>query len=148
MSQDAEQRLQGVIDSYRQKRDGIMEMRRRLSTTEATIRSRDRQVSVTVDALGQLKTLKFDNKDYQSMEPGELSALILGTLEKARASVRAETGRIMAPFLPQGTSFDDLSKGQLDWDRLLPESPRTPEQVRELLTLQLKSDAEADTDQD
>ncbi|MEZ0095360.1 YbaB/EbfC family nucleoid-associated protein [Streptacidiphilus sp. EB129] len=130
---DAEARLKELLDGYQRKRDGFMELQKQLGGTTATVRSRDRSVSVTVDARGQLTALKFESKDYQTMEPAELSEVILDTLGKARDKVRGEARQLMTPFLPQGTAFDELADGKLDWSKLLPEKPRTPEEIRKLL---------------
>jgi DNA-binding protein YbaB len=135
MGASAEQRLDEILAEYRRKRDGVLRMQRQLADTKATVTSRDRVVSATVDAVGSLVGLRFESKEYQSMEPAELSALILDTLQKAREKVRADTRRIMDPLLPRGTSFADLSDGKVDLARLLPEQPRTPEEVHALLTM-------------
>ena len=130
---DSEARVQELLDGYRRKRDSFLELQKQLAGTTATVRSRDRSVSVTVDAGGRLTGLRFESKDYRSMEPAELSEVILDTLGKARDKVRAEAGALMAPFLPQGGSVDQLLDGKLDLSRMLPEKPRSPEEIRKLL---------------
>ncbi|WP_035839346.1 YbaB/EbfC family nucleoid-associated protein [Kitasatospora azatica] len=144
MSESAEQRLNEILAEYRRKRDGVLQMQRQLSSTAATVKSRDRMISVTVDALGTVTALKFESKDYQSMEPAELAALVLDTMQKARDKVRADAKQIMDPFLPRGTAFEDLSSGKLDLARLLPEKPRSPEEVHQLLTMRDAEDGEPD----
>ncbi len=141
---DADARLKELLDGYQRKRESFMELQKQLGGTSATIRSRDRSVSVTVDARGQLTALKFESKDYRTMEPAELSELILDTLGKARDKVMAETRQLMSPFLPQGTALADVAEGKLDWTKLLPEKPRTPEEIRKLLAAPAPAPEEGD----
>ncbi|NJC72021.1 YbaB/EbfC family nucleoid-associated protein [Planosporangium thailandense] len=118
MDPSIEQRLSEALAGYRQKRDQFLRMQQQLSTAAATVRSRDRMVSVTVDARGQVTGLRFHTDAYRRMEPAPLAALLMETIAKARGEVREQIRGYVTPLLPRDTSFEQAVSGEIDWAKM------------------------------
>jgi DNA-binding protein YbaB len=126
MDSQLEQRLQQALDAYRSKRDSFLTAQQQLQATSSTSKSRDRLVSVTVDARGLMTSLKFHDSGYRKLEPAELAKLIMDTLSKAQETARATAREAIASLLPDGVSPDQIVSGAAPWERMLPGTPRDP----------------------
>jgi DNA-binding protein YbaB len=83
----------------------------RIGQTSATTWSKNRVLSVTVGAAGDVTDVTFHSGAYRSMAPAELSALVLGTLRAARADVTAQVREAVAGCLPPGMTAERLFAG-------------------------------------
>ena len=85
-------------------------------------------VTVSVDSRGRVKEVVFDPRVYQRLSPLALSRTIMSLVGEACVDVAAQVTDVMAPFMPEGFSFNDI-----DLAELLPGAPSllTSEPARE-----------------
>ncbi|GAA1027924.1 MULTISPECIES: YbaB/EbfC family nucleoid-associated protein [Amycolatopsis] len=120
---DPRTELESLFASLREQQAAMVEARRSALAISATATGPKRALTVTVDARGEVTELAFPTEAYRTMAPRELAALIQDTIGKARADVAKQMSEVMAPFVPEGLSFDDLMKGKTDWEAMSPGLP-------------------------
>ncbi|MFI6156396.1 YbaB/EbfC family nucleoid-associated protein [Kitasatospora sp. NPDC051170] len=96
----------------------MTEAARELQNATATATSKDRMVSVTVGAQGQVVSMTFHTTGYRSMAPAALASLLTDLLNTARADIGDRITETMGSFkglgeslrasLSGGTELDDL----------------------------------------
>jgi DNA-binding protein YbaB len=97
-----------VTVACKQQIESLRQMQRDVSEVDATARKPDGMVSVSVDSRGLLKEVVLDPRVYQRQSPPALSRTIMRLIGEACADVAAQVTDLMAPFMPEGFSFDDL----------------------------------------
>ncbi|MFD3945157.1 YbaB/EbfC family nucleoid-associated protein [Streptomyces sp. NPDC058579] len=90
MSIDFEGRIKDAMSALYEQRDRMLAVKRDLDESTASVTSKDRMVSVTVGPQGQVVSLTFHTKAYQTMAPAELTAVLLTVLNDARARMGAQ----------------------------------------------------------
>ena len=96
-------------------------VRRQTAEVKFTARDKDRLLSATVGGRGELREVTFHGDEYRELAPAELGALLVKTIEQARAGARqramASIGDLVADLprlraTAQGaSSFEDLLEG-------------------------------------
>ncbi|WP_460855325.1 YbaB/EbfC family nucleoid-associated protein [Nocardiopsis coralliicola] len=71
-------------------------------TAEAV--SKDRMVSATVNARGEIAELRFHTDKYRSMAPAELAAAVTEVVERARRDVARQVTDSMSGLVPGDTA--------------------------------------------
>lgn len=89
MAIDFESVLKDAMSALHGQRDKMLAAKRELDAATASVTSKDHMVSVTVGPQGQVVSLTFHTKAYQSMAPAELSAALVTVLNEARAEMGA-----------------------------------------------------------
>jgi DNA-binding protein YbaB len=112
-----------MLAEYQKARTSMEEVQERMRSANATVKSDNKMISVSVDAQGEITDLVFHTKTYRTMAPAELAKVLLAAIAKARAAVMEQLQDATAPFLPAGTSFDDIRQGKFDYGSILPEQP-------------------------
>ncbi|CAM5598130.1 YbaB/EbfC family nucleoid-associated protein [Streptomyces canarius] len=132
--------LQGYLDEAQSQLDEALaragQAREALSGISAMATSKDRLVTVTVDARGTLTELKFNSSRYRSMAPSELSAVVTETIAKAQKDVTDQMKEIFGETdgnldavkdILGGSSYQDELHEMLEAfiDGRLPGQPKT-----------------------
>lgn len=115
--------LQQLVAEYQQAREQMRSIQDKMRSTSATVKSDKGMLTITVGPQGDITELKFNNRDYRTMAPPELAKVVTDTLARAKAAVHEQMREVMTPFMPSGTSFDDLRSGKYDWASILPAEP-------------------------
>jgi DNA-binding protein YbaB len=120
-------RMQELLGEYDKVRANLAAMRARLREAEASARSKDGGIELTVGPQGALRSLTIDPRAYRKLSPTELAGEILRLSEAATAEVRKQLRDVMAPFLPAGVSYEQVADGSVDPGQWAPERPLTAE---------------------
>ncbi|WP_283091641.1 YbaB/EbfC family nucleoid-associated protein [Nocardiopsis sp. MG754419] len=83
------------------------------SATEEAV-SKDRGISVKIDAEGELVELKFRTDSYKSMAPAELSDAVMDVIKRARGRMQQRVMEAYAPFAPEGIDMEAAREGGFD----------------------------------
>ena len=139
-----------MLAEYQKARTSMEEVQERMRSANATVKSDNKMISVSVDAQGEITDLVFHTKAYRTMAPAELAKVLLAAIAKARAAVMEQLRDATAPFLPAGTSFDDIRQGKFDYGSILPEQPFSLDEmspaVRQLASTLLTGRPDAETE--
>jgi DNA-binding protein YbaB len=111
--------LEQLLGEYDRARGHLAAMQRKMREARGEATSKDRSVTVTVGARGNLITLRIEPRAYRQFSPSELATEITSLAQKATELVAQEFAGVVAPFLPQGVSYADLLSGQANaaaWD--------------------------------
>ncbi|MFF0486597.1 YbaB/EbfC family nucleoid-associated protein [Streptomyces sp. NPDC004435] len=90
MAMDFDSILKDAMSALHEQRDKMLEAKRELDAATASVTSKDRMVSVTVGPQGQVVSMTFHTRAYQSMAPAELAAALVTVLNEARARMGSE----------------------------------------------------------
>ena len=129
MANRFDEQVQLLTAAYERQRAEFAELRQRVAAASSTVTSKNRMITVTVDAGGEITSLKFNTQAYRSMAQAELATAVLETIQEASQAVRSTVEQAVAPMLPSGMSFADATSGEIDWDRILPEKPLEPDEI-------------------
>ncbi|PTA45178.1 YbaB/EbfC family nucleoid-associated protein [Micromonospora sp. RP3T] len=89
-----------------------------------TVRSRNRALSVVVDAQGEVVDITFHSRGYRSMPPRELSELLVETIAEARRQAVAEVASMFSAVLPSSLPIMDMINGTADIDEMISQALR------------------------
>ncbi|WP_435972359.1 YbaB/EbfC family nucleoid-associated protein [Streptomyces sp. Qhu_M48] len=122
MAIDFDSILKDAMSALHDHRDRMLAAKRELDEATASVTSKDRMVSVTVGPQGQVVSLTFHTKAYQSMAPAELSAALVNVLNEARATMGSQVIERIKGFEDFGghlRSVTGMSGMPADMDELL-----------------------------
>lgn len=139
MSSPYDEQIEALLVEYQDARERAVDARKRIGEVEVTVVAPRRSVKVTVGAQGEVRALDFPTHAYQTMAPKELSKLIVGTLEQARAQALERVMEVGIGPLMRGLSAVDLAQGDIDPLKVVPEELELPEAVRAYLGHELGS---------
>jgi hypothetical protein len=116
--------LNEVMAEIQKQREELMRLHREMPEISGSARSKRRQVSVTVDARGDVVELTFHGTGYRSLAPNELSAVIVDTIREAKANASRQLWDAVGDIFPDAADLADLMSGDVDWtDALSPPKP-------------------------
>jgi DNA-binding protein YbaB len=81
-------------------------------------RSKDRMVTATVSAQGELRELKFHTDEYRSMARAELSAAVLEVVAAARKQAEGKVAETFRPFMGAGDRLRESMTGGSEFEKL------------------------------
>jgi DNA-binding protein YbaB len=125
--------LNEAMAAIHKQRDDLMRQQQSLNEITATVRSKRRQISATVDARGELVDLKFHGQTHKNMSPEELGALIVETVRQARHDAQTQMWESVADTLPEGAEVADVVSGRYDWSDAIGEALTLPKPLLDLL---------------
>ena len=96
-------------------------------------RSKRRQISVTVDARGDITEFKFHGTGYRNLSPAELADLIVQTIRQAREAAQGTLAESLHDSLPAGVSSADLAAGRVDWASAFSDALTLPQPLMDLI---------------
>lgn len=91
-------RLEELVAESERRVRAALTVQRDLAALRASVRSRDRSISVSVDARGALTGITFHTDGYRAMAPAELTRLILDTVKAADGQLAARVRETTAPL--------------------------------------------------
>jgi len=109
-----------MLEEYRATRSRIEGLRAAAANMMVTVRSPDRSITVTVDAVGELRDIRIDPTVAARLDWAALSDRILGASRLAAAQAREQMRVRMREALPE--RLHDLvgSDGSVDLAAMLP----------------------------
>ncbi|MEV0263953.1 YbaB/EbfC family nucleoid-associated protein [Streptomyces sp. NPDC050617] len=112
----------------------IQELQKNLAETRTSVTSRDRMVTVTLTARGEIAELKFNTEDYRSMPRAQLATVLTTTLNEARAKMTSQVSSQVRPLMGEQTQLAEGMFGGHSMDELLaPLRARRPEGLEDLI---------------
>lgn len=120
-------RYNELLSEYEQVRKNVTALREKLACLSVTVESTDGMVKVGLGPRGELRSLELDPHAYHRLTPTELAKAILATVEQAGAKLSEQAAKAYAPYLPAGTSYEQLISPEADLSALIPEQPITDE---------------------
>ena len=102
----------------------LREVQADLAGRTVVVKSKNRAVSVIVDAHGEVLDVKFHSRAYRSMSAAELGALLVETIGQARKQAMAELASRFSAVLPPAMPIADMLTGTADFDEMMREISR------------------------
>jgi DNA-binding protein YbaB len=120
MLTDMQAQIGAMLEEYRATRARIEGLQAAAANMMVTVRSPDRSVTVTMDAVGELRDIRIDPAVASRLDWTALSARILGASRLAAAQAREQMRVRMRDVLPE--RLHDLigSDGSVDLAAMLP----------------------------
>lgn len=120
-------RMEELLGEYEQLKRNLGDAQRRSRAMTGTAATTDSTVVVRVDAQGRPSGLEIDPKAYRRYSPSQLAADILRLYREAGRDVASRIGEVMAPFLPEGLSYERVASGEADPSEWMAPQPLTDE---------------------
>ncbi|MBX7266400.1 YbaB/EbfC family nucleoid-associated protein [Micromonospora sp. Llam7] len=95
-----------------------------LAGTSASVTTRNRALTVTVDAQSRVTEITFHSGAYRSLAPAELGALLVEAISEAQGEVVSKTMGMFQSLLPAGARLESLLAGSFDPDEMVGEALR------------------------
>ncbi|GGM63412.1 YbaB/EbfC family nucleoid-associated protein [Dactylosporangium sucinum] len=124
MSTSWHEEIERAYAELEQSQQAIAQVQHDMAGRTITATSKNRTVSVVVDAQGEVLDVKFPTRAYRSMPTPELSALLVETIGQARRQATAELASMFSAVLPQATPIADMLNGTADIDEMMREVMR------------------------
>ncbi|MDQ0790856.1 DNA-binding protein YbaB [Streptomyces sp. B3I7] len=117
-SESIEQRLAKAMAELEATEAAVAQAEGQLAHAEATVRSADRAVEVTVTAQGDLTSVTFLDGKYRTMPAGQLAASVLEAVQEARARMARKVMATFEPFTQPNPEASELSGFDVDWNKI------------------------------
>lgn len=114
-------------------RESLTRLQQGMTSVTGTAVSPRRQVSVVVDAQGEILELKFLNQSYRSMPGTELASLIVATIREAQRDARARMVEEVGSIGVAGADVSDFAEGNVDWATAFTDALSVPQPFLDLL---------------
>lgn len=142
-----ESAMNEMLADFAKTRDEMLRMHQTMNGLTGTAKSKRRQVSVVVDARGDVVELTFHGEGYRTLPPRELADLVVRTIREARESVQAQVWESVGDGLPPGAEMQDVVAGRYDWSDALGQALTIPETLLDALTAAAPKDPFGDPEQ-
>ncbi|MFD5226092.1 YbaB/EbfC family nucleoid-associated protein [Microbacterium sp. NPDC058342] len=94
--------LEQMIAEMAETQASIAGVEKQLSELSATVVSKDRLVSATVDAQGAISELKLSGQSWREMSAKELTTKIIDAVTQAQHDVAERSAALLAGIAPEG----------------------------------------------
>ncbi len=121
MPTDHRARVEEMLAEYRRSREQLGAVQRDLAAIEASARSDDGSVRVTVGSRGVLTDLTLSDEAYRAHAPSRLASLIVELAGEAARSAAERSEAVLEPVLPTGTDPAAVLGGRGDLEPSDPE---------------------------
>jgi DNA-binding protein YbaB len=121
--------IRQAADELDRKQQRLHEIRDELAKTSTKVSSADRSLTVELNAVGELASIKFNSQRYRRMAPAELSAVLVETIRRARAESRERFLGAYKDLLPAGLGVGEAMNGKPDLDRLFDDARREASEI-------------------
>ncbi|GLY28942.1 YbaB/EbfC family nucleoid-associated protein [Kineosporia sp. NBRC 101731] len=118
--------ISAAIDDLHREQARISKTGAQAVAVTATVTSKDRMVTATVDGQGRVTALKLTGTKYQKMAPAELCTRIVETMRQAQEDATRQSMAVFAKMMP-----DDLGSflgGKTDLDAMVAAAMETASQ--------------------
>jgi DNA-binding protein YbaB len=122
MRTDIRAELETLIGEYRSMTQRLADLNETMAGRQATVRSMDGSVTVTVGAHGELMRLSIDPVLGARLDLRVLATRVLEASARAQADVGDQVRRAVVEFLPERLRPAVAPDGQLDLKHLLPDA--------------------------
>lgn len=119
-----------------QKQQQMRAVEEQLLSRSATARSKDRMVSATVTAGGELSTLEFHDERYRTMAKAELADIIVKVVGEARAEMLNQVNEALAPQMDGIADLREQLHGGSPWGEFLQPLLKMQQDVTDEMTRQ------------
>ncbi|GIF25616.1 DNA-binding protein YbaB [Actinoplanes tereljensis] len=119
MSSPLHNQIEQAYAEMERQRLALEDVQSELAGTSTTVTSKNRALTVTVDARGAVTGIKFLTSGYRTMAGPELAALLVETMETARDEAMAKTVASFQSILPDSLPLRDMMEGRVDFDGIL-----------------------------
>jgi DNA-binding protein YbaB len=117
MSGGFESAINEMMAELARQQEAMVRLHDGMKSIRGTATSPKRQLSVVVDARGQVSELKFLGQAYRTMSGPELATLIVATIEDAQRDARDRVaGHVGAPGMA-GLDVRSALDGDIDWSQ-------------------------------
>lgn len=99
--------LEQMMAEMAEAQASVIDFEKKLNDFSATVVSKDRMVSATVDAQGGLSGLKLTGRSWRELAAKELTTKIVEVVAQAQNEVRQHSAALFADLAPEGV--DPLS---------------------------------------
>ncbi|MBA5223554.1 YbaB/EbfC family nucleoid-associated protein [Streptomyces griseoaurantiacus] len=117
-SESIEKRLAKAMAQLEATEAAVAEAEGQLAHAEATVRSSDRAVEVTVTAQGDLTSVTFLDGKYRNMPAGQLASSVLEAVQEARARMARKVMATFEPFTKPNPEAPEISGFDVDWNKI------------------------------
>ncbi|MFD9887838.1 YbaB/EbfC family nucleoid-associated protein [Amycolatopsis sp. NPDC059027] len=114
-----QEQLNQAIAELTEQQKAIEECQQHLTGQSASVRSKDRMLSATVDAQGGLSKLEFHDTRYRSMAPAELADVVTKVVAEARREMLGQVTSALQPHLRGLADLTASTTGSHEWDAFL-----------------------------
>ncbi|MFC8711900.1 YbaB/EbfC family nucleoid-associated protein [Streptomyces sp. NPDC057197] len=97
--------LGDMTERLKAQRERLIAAQRELNSRTTTVRSKDRTVSVTVGARGEVRDIRFHTEDYRAMDPARLSRALVEIVTRAQQQAAKEAYEAFAPLRGAGAEM-------------------------------------------
>jgi DNA-binding protein YbaB len=129
MTVNPDERLRQALDDLRRQRAALSQAREKTRQRRTKVSSADQMVTVALDGNGELTSITFNTTKWRRLPPAELGAVLVQTINRARAENKEELVRAYAPFLPAGMRPGGLRDGRGRVDQMLDDAIRRATEV-------------------
>jgi YbaB/EbfC DNA-binding family len=126
--------LNETMAELERQRNHLTQLHHSLSEVNGSALSKRRQVSVTVDARGDITELKFHGLAYRKLSPAELADIIVDTIRQAQQTARTTVLESLGDSLPADAEVADIVSGHYDWSAALEEALTLPQSLIDLIS--------------
>ncbi|MFI0793254.1 YbaB/EbfC family nucleoid-associated protein [Micromonospora rubida] len=133
MASGFEAAINEMLAELAQQRESMTRLQQGMASVTGSATAPKRQVSVVVDAQGDITELKFLGQSYRSMAASELSSVIMSTIKEARRDARARLADRAGDVGVAGANVGDLVGGEADWGAALTDAFTVPQPFLDLL---------------
>ncbi|MFF3392753.1 YbaB/EbfC family nucleoid-associated protein [Streptomyces sp. NPDC002669] len=89
----------------REHTEKLASVQRELAARTSTVRSKDRVISVTVGAQGDVREIKFHNEDYRRMDPARLGRALVELIGRAQTESAEAAREAFEPLRGKGAEM-------------------------------------------
>lgn len=133
MASGFEAAINQMLAELTQQRENMTRFQDGYASVTGTAVAPKRQLSVTVNAQGEITELKFLNQSYRSMAGAELASVIMTTIKEAQRDARSRLAEQVGGVGVPGADLPDLVDGQIDWNTALSDALSVPQSFLDLL---------------
>jgi DNA-binding protein YbaB len=119
MSSTFEAHVQQAMNRLAEHRERLLATSRELAAATSSVTSKDRMVTVTIGAKGEIGSLVFNTRAYRNMAPAELSSVLIDVLNRARGQMADKVASAYGSVTGLGPSVGDVLRGGTELDDVI-----------------------------
>jgi DNA-binding protein YbaB len=118
MSSPLHNQIEQAYAELERQKEALADVQAAVAGDSTTVTSKNRQLTVTVDARGAVTGIKFLTNGFRQMAGPELAQILVDTMEQAREEAMAKTIASFQAILPD-MPLHDMFDGRMDLDGIL-----------------------------
>src|SRR4051812_12549200 len=134
MAHGFESILNEAMAELEKQRASLTRLHAGMEEVTGSARSKRRQVSVSVDARGDITELKFHGTAYRSLSPAELADIIVETIREAKQSAQSTLAESLRDVLPADAEVAEIVSGRYDWGTAFGDALTLPQPLVDLIS--------------